>query len=202
MKIRHALAGLLAAVAMVGAAPAALAATPTAATPGNIYNEATPAHFYADAAPGNIYNEAGPGNIYNEAAPATKPQAVVAACPAPGHRIKTSSSAVVFLVGPRGVLYFFANSAEYFGLYSSYSGIKTVSQSVLSACAAQSPNSKPYELPGLLAKSSSSPRVYIADPHYAGGWRWITSQSIFDTYGFDSTKILRASVSPTPLNWS
>jgi len=46
-------------------------------------------------------------------------------------------------------LCFFANSAEYFGLYSSHSGITTVSQGVLSACAAQSPNSRPYECPGV-----------------------------------------------------
>ena len=44
---------------------------------------------------------------------------------------------------------FFVNSAECFGLYSSYRGITTVSQGVLSACAAQSPNSGPCECPGV-----------------------------------------------------
>jgi hypothetical protein len=204
MKIRHALAGLLAALAMAAAAPAAVAATPATARPANIYNEAVPANFYADAAPVNFYADATPAlkaPITLTRTIAATASASAATCPAPGHRIKVSSSATVYLVGPGDVLYFFTDSSEYFGLYSSFNGITTVSDSVLDACWARS-NSYAYELPGLLIKTSSNPKVYIADPAYAGGWRWITSQSVFNTYGFDSSKILTGTFSPIAANWS
>lgn len=49
MKIRSAFAGLLIALVIgVGAAPAAMAATPTAAAPTNVYNETVPGNFYTD----------------------------------------------------------------------------------------------------------------------------------------------------------
>jgi hypothetical protein len=64
--------------------------------------------------------------------------ASAATCPAPGHRIKDSSSATVYLVGPGGRLYYFPDSSDYFGLYTSYSGITTVSSSALDTCYAQS----------------------------------------------------------------
>lgn len=207
MKIRHALTGLLAALAMGAAAPAAVAAAPATAHPATMHSKAVPANFYADVAPGNFSNDAVPASkapaamTFTTAATASA-SASAAACPAPGHRIKTSSSATVYLVGPGNVLYFFADSAEYFGLYSSFNGITTVSDSALDACWTQSPSSTAYELPGVLIKTSSSPKVYIADPAYAGGWRWITSQSVFNTYGFDSSKILTGTFSPIAANWS
>ena len=193
-----AVAALLAAVAVAGAAPVAMAATPTG------------------AAPGNIYNEAAPGNIYNEAAPALKAPAATAttgaattgataatACPAQGLRIKVSSDPTVYLVGPGNVLYYFPNSTDYFGLYSSYSGISTVSTGVRDACFAQSPGAYAYPLSNArLDKLSGTPDVYIWDAAY-GTFRWITSQSVFDRYGFASSKIVTVSgLGPIGINWS
>lgn len=188
MKLRHALAGLLAALAMASAAPAAVAAAPTTDRPVHAYSQVTP----ASKAPATVARTI--------TAPASA-SAAATSCPSPGHRIKTSGDATVYLVGPSGVLYFFSDSTEYFGLYSSYSGIATVSDAVLSTCAAQS-NNTAYELLGYLRKTSSSPKVYIYDQVYAGGWRWITSQSVFDAYGFDSSKIATGTVSPIAANWS
>jgi hypothetical protein len=55
---------------------------------------------------------------------------------------------------------------------------------------------------GFADQDQQQPKVYIADPAYAGGWRWITSQSVFNTYGFDSSKILTGTFSPIAANWS
>jgi hypothetical protein len=177
MKIRHALAGLLAAIATAGLTPAAMAATPTAAKPGNIYNEAAPA--------------------------ARKAQAAAATCPAQGHRIKVSSDPTVYLVGPGNVLYYFPDSTDYFGLYTSYNGISTVSTGVRDACFAQSPDSSAYALTNAhLDKLSGTPDVYIWDAAY-GTFRWITSQSVFNRYEFASSKIQTVSgLGPIGINWS
>jgi hypothetical protein len=191
MKAKLALAtgaALCSALAMASAAPAAVAAAPTTGRPANAHSHVTPTSKPSAAKTRTITTPA-------------SASAAAASCPSPGHRIKTSSDPTVYLVGPSGVLYFFSNSTEYFGLYSSYSGITTVSNDVLGACGAQSDGTA-YELPGLLRKTSSSPKVYIYDPVYAGGWRWITSQSVFDAFGFDSSKIETGTVSPIAANWS
>lgn len=138
--------------------------------------------------------------------PADSPAlAAAATCPAQGSRIKTSSNARVYLVGPGNILYFFNDSTEYFALYSSYSGIKTVSQTVMDACHAQSYDGSGWELAGTeLIKPSGTPDVYIYD-YFFGGWRWITSQSVFDTYGFASSKIVTvsaSSIAPIASNWT
>jgi hypothetical protein len=111
-----------------------------------------------------------------------------ATCPAQGHRIKTSSDSTVYLIGPSNVLYNFEDSVEYFALYSSYSGIMTVSGDVFDACLQQSPGGT-WPLPyAELEKLNGTSKVYIYDA-YHGGDRWITSQSVFDRYGFDASKI-------------
>lgn len=163
MKIRHALAGLLAVIAVAGAVPtASQAASGTAA-----------------------------------------PAAADPTCPAPGHRIKWSDDPTVYLIGPGGHVYDFPNSTTYFALYSSYSGITTVSSSVIYRCLADSYGQNfADDLTGTqLVKKSGTSAVYIWDASY-GGYRWITSQAIFNKYGFDSSKIRAvSSVGPVTTNW-
>lgn len=138
------------------------------------------------------------------AAPAPK-AAAATTCPAQGHRIKDSSSATVYLVGPGNRLYFFPDSSDYFGLYSSYSGITTVSGSVVDACYAQSQWVAYGLVNARLDKVNGTPDVYIYDASYGanGEFRWVTSQSVFDRYGFASSKIHGFDVvGPIGPNWS
>ncbi|UWE10006.1 hypothetical protein [Actinacidiphila bryophytorum] len=126
-----------------------------------------------------------------------------AACPAQGHRIKTSGDATVYLIGPSNVMYRFEDTVEYFALYNSYSGIMTVSDDAYFACLDQQPDDGPWPLPyAELDKVSGTPKVYFYDA-YHGGWRWITSQSVFDRYGFAASKIEPTpSVDRVDKNWS
>lgn len=53
-----------------------------------------------------------------------------------------------------------------------------------------------------LDKLSGTPGIYIYDYSY-GGFRWITSQSVFDRYGFAASKIRAVSaLGPIVANWS
>jgi hypothetical protein len=128
--------------------------------------------------------------------------ASAATCPAPGHRIKDSSSATVYLVGPGGRLYYFPDSSDYFGLYTSYSGITTVSSSALDTCYAQSQGIAYALVDARLDKVNGTPDVFIYDNSYRA-FRWITSQSVFDRYGFASSKIRGFDVvGPVGPDWS
>lgn len=126
-----------------------------------------------------------------------------AACPAQGTRFKTSDP-TVYLVGPNNVLYRFENAGEYFNLYTSYSGIVTVSNAAWAACEAQSRGGIDWPLALVqLVKANGDPRVYIYDAKN-GGYRWIPSQSVFDKYGFSSSKIASYPSFPgaTGPNWT
>jgi hypothetical protein len=139
------------------------------------------------------------------AAGALAQTASAATCPAPGHRVKDSSSATVYLVGPGGRLYYFPDSSDYFGLYTSYSGITTVSSGALDACYAQSQGIAYALVDARLDKVNGTPDVFIYDASYGsnGSFRWITSQSVFDRYGFASSKIRGFDVvGPVGPNWS
>ncbi|NUS10851.1 MAG: hypothetical protein HOY69_05515 [Streptomyces sp.] len=138
---------------------------------------------------------------------ATSGPASAATCPSAGHLFKTASDRTVYLTGSDR-LYFFPYSSDYFGLYTSYSGISTVSDSVQIACINASPQKIGWALADAkLVKSSGSAKVYIYDysaPN-GGGYRWITSQSVFDTYGFASSKIVTvsaSSIAPIASNWT
>lgn len=125
-----------------------------------------------------------------------KAEVGIAACPAGGQRVKTSSSTSVYLVGPGLRLYYISNSV-YFSLWDSYDGI--VTNNDLWNCYANAA-SLAY---GELVKLSSSPAVYIYDSFY-GGDRHIPSASIFqDKYHFSWSKIKTVSIIyPISPNWT
>ncbi|WP_030598833.1 hypothetical protein [Streptomyces fulvoviolaceus] len=120
-----------------------------------------------------------------------------AACPVSGQRVKTATSSAVFLVGPSNRLYWITNEATYFRLWDSWNGIATVPDSALSCWE----DSYPLTY-SLLAKTSTSPRVYIWDDSY-DDYRWITSEAVFNKYGFSWSKIITSSSVPAyGPNWS
>ncbi|MBM9440271.1 hypothetical protein [Actinacidiphila bryophytorum] len=106
-------------------------------------------------------------------------------CPTEGQRFKYPDYATVYLVGPNHVVYYFPDASDYSGLWSSYSGIVTYSASVLNSCLTGQVH--PMYAPDLV-KVTGNPAVYIWDSYF-GYYRWITSQSVFDKYGFSSSKI-------------
>ncbi|WP_416979303.1 hypothetical protein [Streptomyces sp. T028] len=132
------------------------------------------------------------------AAEDSAPLSTAAACPTPGQRIKTASNPRVYLVGPGSVLYYIPNETVYFDLWDSWNGISIVGSSVFADCGW----STAYELSGgFLAKTTSSPRVYIWDAWY--GFRWIPSEAVFNKYAFSWSQIESYSaISPiSSLNW-
>lgn len=192
MRIRHALTGLAAAALLaagMATAPAAVAASPTAPASAAVHKEAAPDAKALVPVTGSTV--AG-----------TTLSAAAVTCPAPGHRFKLSNEATVYLAGPSDDLYYFPNSTEYFSLYSSYSGIATISATTWNACLSHW-NEGPFPLNSTeLVKQSGDPAVYIWDSSYQK-YRWITSQSVFDKYGFDSSKIRTVffTISPGPAWW-
>ncbi|MFI0943712.1 hypothetical protein [Streptomyces sp. NPDC021020] len=125
------------------------------------------------------YSQASPASARHSGQVATANAAVT--CPGPGHRFKVSGDPTVYLTGPGGTRYYFPDSSDYNGLWTSYSGISTVSTSCVLGLsyALNSP---------ILVKVTGSSAVYIYDS-WNGGYRWITTQSVFDKYGFASSKI-------------
>jgi hypothetical protein len=124
---------------------------------------------------------AGQENAPQRAVPQS--QQTATSCPTPGHRLKSAEYADVYVVGPDSVLYYIPDSATYFKLWDSWSGVQTVSESVLETCYSQSV----YMQNARLVKVDGSSAVYIYDA--SQGYRWIKTQSIFDKYGFSSAKI-------------
>lgn len=110
----------------------------------------------------------------------------------PAQRVKEQSSSAVFLIDPDDTLNWIPNSTVYFSLWDSFNGITTVSDGTLGPCfGVYFTMSNAH-----LAKTASSARVCIYDIN-GGGYRWITSQAIFNKYGFSSSKIqTQSSVSP------
>ena len=139
-------------------------------------------------------------NTANAAAPvnpkAAGPQAA-AACPAPGTRVKVSTSPSVYLVEPNGDWGFIPTETDYFHLFASWSGLVVVGGY---SCA------NITSLAGaVLVKRSGDPRVYIYDAEH-GLYRWIPTETAFNKYHFAWAKIqTRSSISPiggASWNWT
>lgn len=127
--------------------------------------------------------------------------AVVAACPQPGQRVKTSTAPEVYLVDPDGGLNHLSDPTVYFNLWDTWDGI-AVYDNLFTYC--YSPDDYRMMSDAHLAKTSDSPRVYIWDATLQSGaaYRWITTPEIFDKYGFSWGKIrTQSSVSPINDDW-
>lgn len=126
------------------------------------------------------------------------PTRTAAACPQPGQRVKSTASPNVYVIDPDYLLNHIPSEAVYFNLWDSWAGISTVSESTLVECFGVY-----YTMNNAhLAKTSSSPAVYIYDSG-GGGYRWITSEAVFNKYGFSWGKIKTlSSISPiSSWNW-
>jgi hypothetical protein len=160
----------------------------------------TPGSAKVDAAVSGVADADAFARSVADPSPASlKPDAVAAACPVPGQRVKTSTSSEVFLVGPQYDLNLIPDRATYESLWDSWNGI--VTNNSLWSC---------YNRDGAwimwyaeLAKESSSPKVYIYD-YNGGGFRWITSATVFNKYAFSWNKInVYSAIGPkSSLNWS
>jgi hypothetical protein len=124
---------------------------------------------------------------------ATTRTSAIQACPVPGQRVKTSTSPNVYLIDPDDFINWIPSATDYFNLWDSWDGISVVSDSVLIDCFPEGF----FTMSNVhLAKTPNAASVYIWDVN-GGGYRWITSGTIFNKYGFSWGKIrTQSSVSP------
>lgn len=115
-----------------------------------------------------------------------------AACPGPGQRFKSPSSPAIFLVDPDNRARWIPNESVYFSLWETYDGIVTLNN--FSACFGSFTNLNDAHL----AKSSSSPQVFIWDSRY-GAYRWIINESVFNKYAFSWRMIRIRSTTVSPV---
>ena len=145
----------------------------------------------ASAAPsgGVALDPAADVSTQRDAAPA-------AACPVPGDRVRTSSSAALYVIDPEYDLNWIPSPAVYENVFDTYDGILTYNN-LFSECYIGY-----YTLyDGHLAKTSSSANVYIYQDA-VGGYRHIVSGPVFDKYDFAWAKIRTQAVSPvSSLTW-
>ncbi|WP_433438269.1 hypothetical protein [Nonomuraea sp. CA-141351] len=115
------------------------------------------------------------------------PEQGVFACPVSGQRFRMSGSSRVYLVGPDNVAYAIADQSVYFALWNTWDGISEWPNDTVSSCFG---GAFLWTETGLV-KGANDPRVYIWDQRDAGigGYRWITSQAIFNKYSFAPNKI-------------
>jgi hypothetical protein len=123
--------------------------------------------------------------------------AAAAACPAPGERVRTSSSTRVFLIDPQRRLRWIPNETVYFSLWDSWAGIRTYNNLFVDCYRDWGELNNAH-----LAKIASAPYVFIWDSDY--GYRWIINESVFNRYAFSWGKIrTQGSVGPiSSLNWT
>jgi hypothetical protein len=107
--------------------------------------------------------------------------AAIASCPSRGQRVKTSTSASVYLVGPDYELYLIPTSTDYFSLWDSWNGIQT--NDSLWYCYQSN-----YVLAYAELIKTSDGKVWVYDYSYYK-YRWITSPSVFNEYGFAWDKV-------------
>ena len=118
------------------------------------------------------------------------------ACPAIGQRVKTSSSATVYVVGPDFYLYAIPGDV-YFRLWDDYAGI--ITNNDLPNCYNLSNPRILYD--GQLVKLASAPQVYIWDG-WLGRDRWIVSGDVFNKYAFSWGKVQTVPVVFPGTNWT
>jgi hypothetical protein len=124
--------------------------------------------------------------------------ATAATCPTGGQRVKTSSSADVYLVGPALRLYWIPDPTVYFSLWDSWNGV--VTNDSLWNCY----SSAAILYGAALVKLSSSAAIYIYDDFY-GGDRWIPNVATFNKYAFSWAKVTTVPFlfrEPPPPDWT
>lgn len=128
---------------------------------------------------------------------APRENALAAACPVSGQRVKTSTNDRVYLVDPQGFLNWMP-LASYNQLWDNFNDIATY-DNLLTECF-----DGYYTMNNAhLAKLPTSAPVYIFDSALRGGsYRWITSPEIFAKYGFSSSKItIKNPLGPIAEDW-
>lgn len=130
---------------------------------------------------------AAPASSAPLSASATAPR--TAACPPSATRVKTTTSPAIYLIGPHATAYWIPSPQDYLTLFSTWSGIYTISDDLMWSCFdGYWTMTDPH-----LAKKANESKVYIYDSSH-GGYRWITSPDIFIKYGFAWDKIRIQSV--------
>ncbi|WP_125726911.1 hypothetical protein [Kibdelosporangium aridum] len=110
-----------------------------------------------------------------------KSATVDAACPQPGQRVKQSAYPEVYVIDPDFKLRLIPDEATYFTLWNSWDGIVVYDDLV--SCY---PTYIEFFNAHLVKLTTAAP-VYIWD-HYVG-YRHITSEAVFNKYGFAWDKI-------------